>query len=76
MPDIPALRRTWKPAGSLVVDVDVGGYESDGGGRKRGRGESVSVGDIPFELVGEIACAGAVAEAGNVESLTATRHDC
>lgn len=30
--------------------------------------------DIPFELVGEVAGARAVAEAGHVESLTAARH--
>ena len=32
--------------------------------------------DVPFELVGEVASAGAVAEAGDVESGTASaRHD-
>jgi hypothetical protein len=35
----------------------------------------VGVVDIPFELVGEIASAGAVAEAGNVECVAAPRHD-
>lgn len=39
------------------------------------KAKSVSVVDIPFELVGEVASAGAVAEAGNVESSAATRHD-
>lgn len=36
----------------------------------------MSVVDIPFELVGKIASAGAVAEAGNVESLATARHVC
>lgn len=43
-------------------------------------GEGVGVGvdevDIPFELVGEVASAGAVAKAGHVESGAATRHCC
>lgn len=50
--------------------------------RKRedvGVDESVSVGvdevDIPFELVGEVASAGAVAKAGHVESGATARHD-
>ena len=30
--------------------------------------------DIPFELVGEVASAGAVAKAGHVKSLTSSRH--
>lgn len=39
-----------------------------------GVGVSVSEVDIPFELVGEVASAGAVAEAGHVESGAAARH--
>lgn len=40
-----------------------------------GEGEGEVEGeDIPFELVGEVAGARAVAEAGHVESLTAARH--
>lgn len=31
--------------------------------------------DIPFELVGEVASAGAVTEAGHVESSSTARHD-
>lgn len=31
--------------------------------------------DIPFELVGKVAGAGTVAEAGHVKSLAASRHD-
>ena len=31
--------------------------------------------DIPFELVGEVSSAGAVAEAGHVEGSAAARHD-
>jgi hypothetical protein len=39
-------------------------------------GVGVSVGevDIPFELVGEVASAGAVAEAGHVKGGAAARH--
>lgn len=33
-----------------------------------------AVGDIPFELVGKVAGAGAVAEAGDVERGSAARH--
>lgn len=50
--------------------------------RKRedvGVDEGVSVGvdevDIPFELVGKVASAGAVAKAGHVESGATARHD-
>lgn len=35
---------------------------------------SNAVGDIPFEFVGEVLCAGAVAEAGDVECSAASRH--
>jgi len=39
-------------------------------------GEEMALWDVPFELVGEVASAGAVAEAGDVESSTASaRHD-
>jgi hypothetical protein len=31
--------------------------------------------DIPFELVGEVASAGAVTEAGHVEGSSTARHD-
>jgi hypothetical protein len=31
--------------------------------------------DIPFELVGQVAGAGAVAEAGDIESSATARHD-
>ena len=42
----------------------------------KGRGglESAIAKDIPFELVGKIASASAVAEAGHVESGSSTRH--
>jgi hypothetical protein len=57
----------------------------DGHGRRRARkredagvdeGEGVGVSevDIPFELVGEVASAGAVAKAGHVQSGAAARH--
>lgn len=41
-----------------------------------GEGVSVGVGevDIPFELVGEVASAGTVAEAGHVKGGAAARH--
>lgn len=32
--------------------------------------------DVPFELVGEVASAGTVAEAGHIECGSAARHDC
>lgn len=35
-----------------------------------------SVVDIPFEFVGEIASARAVAEAGHVKGGSTARHDC
>jgi hypothetical protein len=35
----------------------------------------VHVVDIPFEFVGEVASAGAVAKAGHVKRLTTSRHD-
>jgi hypothetical protein len=37
-------------------------------------GVSVGEVDIPFELVGEVASAGAVAEAGHVKGGAAARH--
>ena len=45
----------------------------DDAGDDRGEGEALSE-DIPFELVGQVAGAGAVAEAGNVERGSAARH--
>mgnify|MGYP004720992811 CR=1 FL=1 len=39
-----------------------------------GVGVSVSEVDIPFELVGEVASAGAVAKAGHVKGGAAARH--
>jgi hypothetical protein len=43
------------------------------GGREGGL-ESSIVRDIPFEFIGKVASAGAVAEAGNVESGSTARH--
>ena len=42
-----------------------------------GVGEDVCVDlvDIPFELVGEVASAGTVTEAGHVQGITTARHD-
>lgn len=37
-------------------------------------GAGVDAVDIPFELVGEVASAGAVAEAGHVQGVAAARH--
>lgn len=53
-------------------DVDVGAGEDEG--VDEGEGVGVDEVDIPFELVGEVASAGAVAEAGHVEGLATARH--
>ena len=37
-------------------------------------GQGEALGDIPFELVGKVASAGAVAKAGDVERGAAARH--
>ena len=54
------------------------GRDEGGGGRRReddGRAGGEALGDIPFELVGKVASAGAVAEAGDVErGSSAARH--
>jgi hypothetical protein len=43
---------------------------------RRRSGGIMALWDVPFELVGEVAGAGAVAEAGDVERSTASaRHD-
>lgn len=49
--------------------------EDAGEGEDEGEGEDVDEVDIPFELVGKVASAGAVAEAGHVEGLATARHD-
>ena len=56
--------RTWtRSKGECDDDID---------GVRMGR---MALWDVPFELVGEVASAGAVAEAGDVESSTASaRH--
>jgi hypothetical protein len=52
----------------------VRGTEMDGKGRDGGR-VGRGLGNVPFEFVGEVASAGAVAEAGDVErGTTAARH--
>lgn len=56
-------------------DEDVGEDEEDEEGEGEGEGEDVSVVDIPFELVGEVASAGTVAETGHIKSIAAARHD-
>jgi len=51
----------------------VGGGWHFGSPSRRG-GIDVDVGDIPFELVGEVSSSGSVAEASDVESGTAAGH--
>ena len=41
----------------------------------RSRGNRVLVADIPFEFVGEVTSASAVAETSHVEGLATSRHD-
>lgn len=49
------------------MGADEGGVGEDvGEGEGEGEGEDVSVVDIPFELVGEVASAGAVAKTGHI----------
>ena len=50
-------------------------HRSRGGSDGRSRGHRVFVADIPFEFVGEVASASAVAETSHVESLATSRHD-
>lgn len=54
--------------------MDVGAGEDEGVDEGEGEGVGVDEVDIPFELVGEVASAGAVAEAGHVEGLATARH--
>lgn len=70
---------------SLSIEISRGSLAEDAGGNVdanvegEGVDEDVDVGvsevDIPFELVGEVASAGAVAKAGHVKSRSTARHD-
>ena len=63
--DIEPPRQHRRGEGYTVGDGDGRGREDDG---RVGRGS----GNVPFEFVGEVASAGAVAEAGDVERGTTT----
>lgn len=56
-----------------LVGTGAGGGESEGDDEDAEAGVDVGE-DIPFELVGKVASAGAVAEPGDVESSAASRH--
>ncbi len=58
----------------IRLEQRLDGEEEDGGSRVVGRFVSSSVLDIPFEFVGKVSGACAVAEASHVERLATTRH--
>ena len=56
------------PSGVKIEDIKMEGEDEEAAGGDEGEV------DIPFEFVGEVAGAGAVAKAGHVESGAASRH--
>lgn len=60
----------------LITGCNVDAGVDESAGVNEGVGVDVDVVDIPFELVGEVASAGTVAEAGYIECGAATRHCC